>query len=461
MSTDDLGTAASWRPARLKGSEIIYATWIAFLAWACAVYDFILFGTLLPEIGKNAGLNQADQASLATWVAIGTVIVALCVGPIVDRFGRRFGMMFTVGGAGICSALTALAGTVSHVLLVIIRSLSGLGYAEQAVNGTYLSELYHAAEDARVREQRGFIYSLVQGGWPIGALTAAGLTAVLFPIVGWKGCFVFAAVPALIVALAASRLRESPQFEISRRIRQLRGRGDAATAEQLARTYHVEEADHHGPGMAKAFQGSARRATLSLGLGHLLNWFPVQVFSVLGTTVITSVHKISFSNSLLILILSNLIAYTGYLTHGFFGDKFGRRQVIAVGWFLGGVAFTAMLFGPSNYLVVVALYSVGQFFLIGPYSCVLFFVGESYSSGIRGTGSAIVNGVGPIGAILASLGATAVLKAGGDWRTAAFWFGAVPCAVSALAVLAAHDVHGVHKPLHIAPDEVPDTAGLI
>jgi MFS family permease len=123
----------------------------------------------------------------------------------VDRFGRRFGMMFTVGGAGICSALTALAGTVSHVLLVIIRSLSGLGYAEQAVNGTYLSELYHAAEDARVREQRGFIYSLVQGGWPIGALTAAGLTAVLFPIVGWKGCFVFAAVPALIVALAASR----------------------------------------------------------------------------------------------------------------------------------------------------------------------------------------------------------------------------------------------------------------
>jgi hypothetical protein len=98
---------------------------------------------------------------------------------------------------------------------------------------------------------------------------------------------------------------------------------------------------------------------------------------------------------------------------------------------------------------------------IGPYSCVLFFVGESYSSGIRWTGSAIVNGVGPIGAILASLGTTAVLKAGGDWRTAAFWFGAVPCAVSALAVLAARDVHGVHKPLHIAPDEVPDTAGLI
>ena len=99
MSTDT-PSAASWRPAKLKANEIVFATWIAFLAWACAVYDFILFGTLLPEIGKNVGLDQAGQASLATWVALGTVIVALGVGPIVDRFGRRFGMMFTVGGAG-------------------------------------------------------------------------------------------------------------------------------------------------------------------------------------------------------------------------------------------------------------------------------------------------------------------------------------------------------------------------
>jgi MFS family permease len=460
MSTDTQSDA-SWRPLKLKANEIVFATWIAFLAWACAVYDFILFGTLLPEIGKDIGLDQAGQASLATWVALGTVVVALSVGPIVDRFGRRFGMMFTVGGAGIASALTALAGSVSHSVLIIIRALSGLGYAEQAVNGTYLSELYHAAEDPRVREKRGFIYSLVQGGWPIGALAAAGLTALLFPIVGWKGCFVFAAVPAIIVALLASRLRESPQFEVSLKIRQLKERGHVATAQQLALAHHVEEDAHHGPSISKAFKGSALRATLSLGLGHLLNWFPVQVFSVLGTTVITSVHNISFTNSLFILILSNLIAYTGYLTHGFFGDKFGRRWVIAIGWFLGGIAFTAMLYGPSNYFVVVALYSLGQFFLIGPYSCVLFFVGESYSSAIRGTGSALVNGIGPMGAVLASFGAATLLTAGGDWRTAAFWFGAVPCALSGLVVLAARDVRAVHKPLHIAPDEVPDNAGLI
>lgn len=412
-----------WRPAPVTSKQVTYATWIAFLAWACAVYDFILFGTLLPQIGSSTGMTEAQQASLATWVAAGTVVVALAVGPLVDRFGRRFGMMFTVGGAGVCSALTATAGMVSPLLLIVIRSLSGLGYAEQAVNGTYLSELYDASQDERIRRKRGFIYSLVQGGWPIGALIAAAMTALLLPIVGWKGCFVFAALPSLVVAVLASRLRESPQFELEQQLRDV-GRRPILKADAMARS-----------GYLAAFSGRARRVTLALSAGHMLNWFAVQVFGVLGTTVLTSVHGVSFQSSLLILFLSNGIAYAGYLVHGYLGDRFGRRNVIACGWSIGGVAFAAMLYAPHNMPLVVALYSVGQFFLIGPYSCVLFFVGESYTSRIRGTGSAIVNGLGPIGAIVASLGAATILSAHGNWLTCAFWFGAVPCTLSGIAIL--------------------------
>ena len=133
---------------------------------------------LLPEIGKSINLDDAGQAQLATYVALGGVVVALAVGPVVDKFGRRFGMVFTVAGAGVASALTALAGRISPVLLVGIRSVSGLGYAEQGVNGAYLSELYAACDNEKLAKRRGTVYSLVQGGWPIGALLAAGLTAV-------------------------------------------------------------------------------------------------------------------------------------------------------------------------------------------------------------------------------------------------------------------------------------------
>ncbi len=68
------------------------------------------------------------------------------------------------------------------------------------------------------------------------------------------------------------------------------------------------------------------------------------------------------------------------------GDKIGRRNVIGLGWMLGGLSFAGMLFGPSNMAMVVGLYSLGLFFLIGPYSAALFFISESFPTSIRATG---------------------------------------------------------------------------
>ena len=90
-------------------ADVRRATVIAFLAWVFAVYDFILFGTLLPEIGKRYNWDGATQSALATWVAVGTVFVAFIVVPLVDRVGRRAGIMITVSGAALCSILTRSA----------------------------------------------------------------------------------------------------------------------------------------------------------------------------------------------------------------------------------------------------------------------------------------------------------------------------------------------------------------
>ncbi|KPX66473.1 putative sugar transporter, MFS superfamily [Pseudomonas syringae pv. lapsa] len=215
-----------WKPEQLTPEQVRFATWIAFFAWVFAVYDFILFGTLLPEIGRHFSCSEVEQAEIATWVAVGTAVVALAIGPLVDRLGRRVGIIFTVSGSAICSALTAIGGAWGKSPLILIRSLGGLGYAEETVNATYLSEIYAASDDPRLTKRRGFIYSLVQGGWPVGALIAAGLTAVLLPVIGWQGCFVFAAIPAIVIAILARKLKESPQFQIHQRITQLRKKGD-------------------------------------------------------------------------------------------------------------------------------------------------------------------------------------------------------------------------------------------
>ncbi|WP_206995744.1 MFS transporter [Trinickia mobilis] len=436
----NLLSEVGFKPEIILPVDVKRATIVAFFAWVFAVYDFILFGTLLPEIGKHYGWSAATQAEIATFVAIGTAVIAFAIGPLLDRLGRKAGLLWTVAGAALCSGLTVVGGAMGQWPLVLIRSLSGLGYAEETVNATYLNELYSAANDPRLNRNKGFIYSLVQGGWPIGALIASGLTALLLPRIGWQGCFVFATFPAVVIFFMTRRLKESPQFLLHKQIKQLREAGQDREARSLAGEHQVDYEQHSRAGLREAFRGDALRATLVLGGGILLNWSAIQVFSVLGTTVLTRVHNVSFENSLLILVLSNVIGYCGYLSHGWIGDKIGRRNTLAIGWMLGGLAFAGMLMGPSSAGVVVALYSLGLFFLIGPYSAALFFIGESYPTSIRGTGSSIVHAMGPIGAILAGVGVTSMLNHGGDWMHAAIWFGAVPCFLSGLLILCAKHI---------------------
>lgn len=459
---DPAGIDAPWSAPTVTRKQVSYATWVCFFAWVFAVYDFILFGTLLPQLGEHFRWSAEQQARLNTWVTLGTVIVAFGIGPIADRLGRRKGIIIAVAGAALCSGLTALAGWViglsaglGFVLLILVRSLAGLGYAEQSINATYLSELFSLVyTDPASTRRRGFIYSLVQGGWPVGAVLTAVLVALLYPLGerwfgqggGWALSFVFAMFPALVIAVLGRKLVETPQFLTARRIAELRGAGRQAEAQHLAQIHGVDLRDGHHTGLSAMFKGASLRPTLSLALGFFLNWFAIVIFAVLGTSVLggsggTPGKGVDFSNALQVLIISNLAGFLGYVFHGWLGDRIGRRNAVAVGWMLGGLAFALMLQAPSgDFWRIVPLYSLGLFFLIGPYAAALFLVGESFPSPIRATASSFVNAMGQVGAIAAGFGVTWALSQGSDWVQAALYWGAIPCAASGLLMFLAPHV---------------------
>ena len=406
---------------------------LAFLAWTFAVYDYILFGTLLPEMSKTFGWDASKASLVSTLVSVGTAIVALAIGPVVDWIGRRRGMILTVAGTAVSSA--ASAATPGIGFLVGIRSLSGLGLSEQAVNATYLNEIYAVTEDEKIKKRRGLVYSVVQGGWPLGVLIASAFVAVFLPLVGWRGCFLLAFFPAVIIALLCRKLKESPQFELEQRLRKMRKQGRSTEADALARQYGVQQQESGG--LAAIFQGSALRNTLVLGLAWIVNWFGIQVFSVLGTTVLTEGKGVSFTGSLIMLIVINAVGYLGYIFHGWAGDRFGRRNVIAVGWLLSGVLFALTLTVAQGTFAVVLLYSFGMFFLIGPYAALLFYMGECYETKCRATGTAFLNALSQPGAIVAGIIVTSMLAAGHSWNQAALLVGAVGILVSGVLMFAA------------------------
>jgi MFS family permease len=417
--------------SRITQFDVLYASIVAFFAWMFSVYDFILFGTLLPLIAQDFHWSTELSTGVATLVALGTFLVSLTVGPITDYFGRRNALVITVGGAALSSGLTAL--TPAAWYLVLVRALSGFGYSEQAVNTTYLSEIYGP-------RRRGLIYSFIQGGWPIGVLFASLMAAVLLPAVGWRGVFLVSTLPIIIILILRTRLKESPRYEHMVAVRRLEAEGKTAEAHELGREYGVDADRSTQFTYVQLFGPDVRRHTIFLGLAFLLNWFAIQVFTVLGTTVLTQGKGISFSNSLFLLILSNALAYIGYVAHGYIGDIIGRRETIAGAWIIAGISYTIMLLFPSHFGAVLIAYSVGLFFLIGAYSALFTYMGESFPTRMRGTGASFINAMGPIGGVLGSLLFTAVLAAGVSVATAALIAGAIPLILSGLAMFGARHV---------------------
>ncbi|GAA1079765.1 MFS transporter [Tsukamurella strandjordii] len=424
---------------RVTGAETRRASGIAFFAWTIAVYDFILFGTLLPRIEASFGWSTSYALLISTFVSIGTAIVVLLVGPMVDKLGRRKGMIISVGGTAASSLATAAAFNAAS--LVGVRSVSGLGLAEQSVNATYLNELYEVTEDEQIKKRRGFVYSMVQTGWPAGALLAAGFVALVTAVFGvdsWRIAFLLAAIPAVIVALVCRTLKESPQFEAQQNVRQLRKAGKNDEADALAAaTGTVEQT---AAPLKRIFTGKHLRNTVVLSLAWMLNWFAIQTFSVLGTTVLEKGKGIDASSTLLLVVLSNVVAVAGYLAHGWAGDRFGRRNTIAVGWSLAGLFFAAMMLGPSDQAFVLVTYMMGLFFLLGPYAAIMFFQAECFDTDCRATGSSFIGAMSQPGAIIAGILLTALTAASVDYSTAALWVGAAGALASALMVLGARKV---------------------
>lgn len=419
-------------PPTLSRRTITTTTVVCFLAWVFSVYDFVLFGTLLPKISETFGWTTGQATAIATGVTVGTFVVALLVGPMLDCWGRKPSLIVTTAGAAVSSGLTAVVGGAAS--LIGVRAISGLGYSEEVVNGVYLNEMYGKSR------RRGFMFSLVQSGWPVGALLAAAFAAVLLPVMSWRWIFLLATFPVIVILIAGSKLRESPSFVALKRTRELRKDGRDADAARLAKLYDLDISRDNESGLRQLFAPDLRRHTLCLSGAWLFNWMGIQVFSVLGTTVLTDGKGVSFSSALVVLILANLAGFLGYLAHGYLGDRIGRRTTIIVGWTVGGLVMTAMLFGPDSAAYVIPMYALGLFFLLGPYSAMVFYMGESFPARVRGIGSNTAHVMGPAGAVAGSALLSGVIGLGASATTAAFVAGALGIFLSGLLMFGAHKV---------------------
>jgi MFS transporter, SHS family, lactate transporter len=192
------------------------AQWGAFLAawsgWVLDAFDFTIFFLVMKNIGEEFGVSAvATNLSLAITL-LARLVGGIAAGSLADRFGRRLPLMLSVIGFSICDGLVAAAPSFAFIL--VMRTLFGFFMGAEWTAGTTL------AMESWPERSRGIASGILQGSWAIGYLLAAPVYQAVVPVWGWRGLFVVAAFPALLVLPIRFFVRESADFE--RRARQPR-----------------------------------------------------------------------------------------------------------------------------------------------------------------------------------------------------------------------------------------------
>ena len=199
------------------------ASWIGS---ALEYYDFAVYGTAAAIVLNRIFFPEDTPAIgiLKSMVVVGVAYVvrpfgAMIVGPLGDRYGRRFVLMLTLFLMGFatfaigCLPTYSEAGIIAPTLLVACRMLQGLSAAGEQASSISIS-LEHANE-----HQRAFTTSWTLQGTQFGSLLA---TAVFIPFAalpdehlltwGWRVPFWLSAFVVVTAWLIRRTLSEPPAY---------------------------------------------------------------------------------------------------------------------------------------------------------------------------------------------------------------------------------------------------------
>ena len=398
--------------------------------------DFALFGAALPPIAREFGLGPAQAGFLATIGLVGAFLGALFWGTISDYIGRRTSFIATIIIFAVFTGATAAAWNLPS--LAIFRFISNFG-----LGGTIPVALTISAE-FMPGHLRGRVSSTVLAAFPLGLALAAGMSLVLIPQFGWRILFTVGTLPVVMLLFVNRYMPESVRYQISR------GKVSAAeaTVEKIERQALGERAmaaprpfDTTGltpdvavkPGITvlELLAPGRRRTTILLWVVSFCFFWSSNGILFMLPTILTQ-RGIPLSQAISFALVQGIFGVFGYSICGFLIDRFGRRPVLFLYFFIGSMfhLWFALASGVWMYVAIAAVGWVNP----GVYGPAGVYVGELHPTHMRATAVGWFFGIGRIGSFLAPT-VVGLMLAGGLGHYVLHTF-AVTYLIAAFALLA-------------------------
>ncbi len=375
---------------------------LAFCGIAFDAVDFALFGAALPPVAREFGLGPAQSGLLATVGLIGAILGALFWGTLSDYIGRRTAFQTTVGLFAVFTGLVAASWSVAA--LAVFRFLSNFGLGgEVPVTLTLASEF----SPGRIR---GGMAGNIMAAFPVGLVIAAGLSLFIIPRWGWRALFVVGVIPAVLLFFARRYMPESVRYLLSK------GRIDAAEQtvaeierQSIGRALSPDEIKTLGN--IRPEVGTDVKVTVAelLAPGRIKNtlllwivsfgflWASNGILFMLPT--IMQQRGLPLTQAITFQLVQAISAVFGYSACGFLIDRFGRRPVLFLYYFIGAFChlWFALASGMWLYFAAAAVGWVNP----GVYGATGIYVSELHPTHLRATAVGWFFGIGRIGSFLA------------------------------------------------------------
>lgn len=285
------------RPER-KHHEILFMSWVG---WVFDFYDLILYTFLVIPIGKELHLSNLSLSYILGASLAATAIGGVIFGVLADHYGRKPALQWTILTYSLGTFLSGFSQDFTS--LIFFRIITGFGVGgEWATGQTYIGETF----PPKVRGRYG---AFMQTGAPVGIALASIVGGFLTQHIGWRACFLISALPALSVVYIRKKLPESDMW--------------------LAR----KSAPDESAALGKFFSLFSRKYRKIFAQALILTVFDMSAYWFTYSWMpgyLNQQRGFSIAKSALWMIVTQAGGFLGYLSFGFFADKFGRRPAYSV-----------------------------------------------------------------------------------------------------------------------------------
>ena len=329
------------------------ALFAAQVGWMLDAMDFLLFTFALLSIQKEFGLTKAESTIPISAALIASAVGGIAFGRIADRIGRVKAMTISILFYSLATAGMATAQNLWQ--LIAWRILVGLGMGgEWSCGSVLVAETWPAKHRAKAM-------GIMQSGWAIGALFAAGLSALVLERYGWRVLFLIGAAPAVAAWFIRRHVEEPPLWEQNRR--------------EPSRWSEIFSPQYR----RRTLLATLLASSVLVGYWGVTSWLP----AFLASPVEQGGGGLTITKSAAWLIVLQLGAFLGYISFGWIADKIGRRPAFTL-FMIGATAVVPIFaFGARSAITLLTIGPLVGYFAHGYFSLFGAMLAELFPTRIR------------------------------------------------------------------------------